>query len=412
MLEETPTTIGQRIWRGLIGLFLGILVLMLIITFLPGDMEESFMNTITGKISTTAGHVGNTPIPIDYFNAARKDCYYRYKEYAPQLATSDDMISNCAFQTLRSVMVGKELAAAFGYQVSQLAVKRELSRQAREYQQQAGDQAGYDEEDLRSVEDIYRNLLRSEPILYRVDTTTSMTLFNSFLHSELKKTESELALENEAKGVRVSLRLVAFTNSDLMEKVESELNITDEMIRTEYDKETKAGTTPKGEDGKPLSFEARKAILTSKIRLDRKSKGLEEKKAELKAIREKGASLEEIAADLSMRPISLQNLTIQDLSSLNYQGQIFRLSQDQGFLKDMSERGFGDKKVGGPYQDGDKNFFVEFTGVTLGSPSVAKQTQAGTEDSTALLSGFFMEMNQSIGKDKPLLRNIRLAGEE
>lgn len=412
MLEETPTTIGQKIWRGLIGLFLGILVLMLIITLLPGDMEDSLMNTLTGKMSTTAGHVGNTPIPIDYFNAARKDCYYRYKEYAPQLATNDDMISNCAFQTLRTVIVGKELADAFGYQVSQLAVKRELSRQAREYQQQAGDQAGYDEEDLRSVEDIYKNLLRSEPILYRVDTTTSMTLFSSFLQSELKKTESELAIENESKGVNISLRLVAFTNSDLMEKVESELNITDEMIRAEYDKETKAGTTPKDEDGKPLSFESREGILTSKIRLDRKSKGLEEKKAELKAIREKGASLEEIAANLNVRPISLQNLSIQDLSSSSYQGQVFHLSQDQDFLKDMSELGFGDKKIGGPYQDGDKNFFVEFTGVTLPNSSVTKPSQSVLKDSTALLAGFFMEMNQSIGKEKPLLRNIRLAGEE
>jgi hypothetical protein len=411
MLEETPTTIGQKIWRGLIGFFLGILVLMLIITLLPaGDMEESLINQLTGRVSTKAGKIGNQSIPMDYFNAARRDCYYQYKEYAPQLADNEGMISNCAFQTLRSVVVGKELADSFGYQISELAIKRELSRQAREYHSQVSQQAGYDKEDLRSVEDIYRNLLRSEPILYRVDVSTAKSLFDGFMRATVKKTESEIGIENESNLAKISIKLVPFNNSVLSEIVDRELTISDDEIRKEYDKETKAGTTPKGENGKPLSFDERKSILTSKIRLDKKNQAIEAKRIELNKKREDGASLEELAQIVSSKPVLFNNLGIQSLSSLSQGDKIYRLTQDQEFLKDMSEKGFGTGKIGGPYKDGEKNYFVEFTSLSLPENLVASGS-IEREDSRSLLGGFFLEINQSLGKERPLVRNVRIAGE-
>lgn len=409
MLEETPQTIGQKIWRGLIGLFLGILVLMLIITLLPGDMEESFMNQITGQMRTTAGEVGKRSIPMDYFNAARRDCYYRYKDYAPQMAANDDMITNCGYQTLRTIFIGKDIADSFGYQVSELAVKRDLSRQAREYHKQASDQAGYDEQDLRSAEEIYKNLLRSEPILYRLETATTMSLFSGFLRTNLMKTPSELALEQEALSTKVSIRLVPFTDAQLAEIIEKDISISDADLQAEYDRETKAGNTPKGEDGKPLPFEARKAILTSKMRLERKNKGLEEKLADLKKLREAGTSLDDLAGKVSSQAQTFSNLSIQDLAGLSIGGQIYRLSQDQSFLKDMSELGFGSKLVGGPYKDGEKNFFVEFSDLKLPTTAIAATDPAPVDRN--FLAGFFMEMSQSYGKDKPLVRYGKGAGE-
>lgn len=410
MLEETPQTIGQKIWRGLIGLFLGVLVLMLIITLLPaGDMEESLIDTLTGRVSTNAGSVGKRSIPMDYFNASRRDCYYRYKDYAPQLASNEAMLSNCAFQTIRSVFVGNDLAESFGYHVSQLAIKRELSRQARELHAQSSNQAGYDDDDIRSVEDIYRNLLRSEPIMYRVESATAMSLFDNFFQSELKKTESELTIEKQAESAKISIRMVPFSHGKVSEIVEKELVISEEELKKEYDKETKAGTTPKGEDGKPLSFEDRKSILTSKIRLDKKNKAMEAKLAEFGKKREEGLSLEELGKMVDAQPVRFNRLGIQDLSGLNHSGNVYRLTQDQGFLRDMSEMGFGSSRIGGPYKDGEKHFFIEFTDLQLPTESAVSGT--ANRDSRSFVGTFFMEINQSIGKEKPLARNVRVVGE-
>ncbi|WCL50312.1 hypothetical protein [Leptospira sp. GIMC2001] len=410
MLEETPTTIGQKIWRGVIGLFLSIMVLMLIITFLPGDMEQNLIDQVTGRMSTTAGKVGDRAISIDYFNAARKNCYFQYKDYAPQLASNEDLLVSCAFQTIRSVFVAGELADAFGYQVSELAIKREMSRQARELHKQQTNQAGYGEEDIRSAEDIYRSILRSEPILFKKESTTSMSLFNSFMRADLRKTTSEQMIEKEAQLAKFGLRLVSVTDAELMNVVEKELVISDEEIRSEYDKETSAGNTPKDPDGKPLSFDARKAILTNKIRLDKKTKALEDRKSLLRVKKEEGASLEELAEAISTKPISLSSLSIGDLSSLSAGGQVYRLSGDQTFLKDMSEIGFGSKKIGGPYKDGDKNIFVEFTELRL-PDTKAPTVSAAIPDDKQMLAGFFQEMIASMSKENPLQRNIRMAGE-
>jgi len=410
MLEENPQTIGQKIWRGLVGLFLGILVVMLIITLLPaGDMEESLINQLTGRVSTQAGSIGGKSIPMDYFNSARKNCYFRYKEYAPNLASDDGILADCAFQTLRSVFVGKEIADAFGYRVSELAIKRELSRQAREYHKEASMQAGFDTEDLRSADEIYRNLLQSEPLLFRIETATAMNLFNEFLYTDLKKSPGQILVEEEAKSARLGLRIVFFPTSVLNEIAERNIEVTDAEILAEYEKETKSGTTPKGEDGKPLSLEDRRSILSSKIRFDKRSKAVDAIRQNLQKMRQDGANLEDLAKFVSTKPVLFRELKIEDLNSINLSGNTLRPLQNGDFLRDMSEIGFGPRRIGGPYQDGDRNYFVEFLSLELPKLSSPKEPQE--MESRNFLASVFLEMNQSVGKERPLIKNIRISSD-
>ncbi|NCN08742.1 MAG: hypothetical protein GW938_02735 [Leptospira sp.] len=408
MLEEKPTSIGQIIWRSVIGLFLAVLVLMLIVTFLPGDLENNLIDQITGRMSTTAGSVGDRSIQMDYFNSARKDCYYRYQDYAPQLAGNEEMLSNCAYETIRTVYIANELAESYGYQVSDLAIKRELSRQARELYKQSSTQAGYGEEDIRSAEEIYKNILRADPMHFRTEKATALSLFDSFLRAEYYKTSSDQAVQKEAENTKISLRLVSINDSDLTTLVESTLVISDEDAKKEYDKETKAGNTPKDPEGKPLSFEARKNILISKMRLEKKNRAVEDMKSSLKAKREKGASLDELALELKEKPITVSNLSIQDLSAITSNGQTYRLTQDTVFLQDLSGLGFGSNKVGGPYKSNDKLIFVEFTDLKIPESKAVAETVEPKLDESRMLFSFFLEMNQSLGKENPLYRNLRV----
>jgi hypothetical protein len=405
MLEEKPTSLGQILIRGIVGLLLAVLVLMLIVTFLPGDLEQNLLDQVTGRMSSNAGSVGNRSIPMDYFNSARKECYFRYKEYAPQMAGNEEMLTNCAYQTIRTVYIAGQMAKSMGYQISELAIKRELSRQARELYKQSSTQAGYSEDDIRSPEEIYKNLLRSEPLHYRTESSTALSLFDNFLRADLNTTPSEINIQNDAKNAKISLRLVGISDLELISVVESELVVSDEEAKKEYDKEVKAGTGPKGADGKALSFEARKSILLSKIRLDKKNRAVEEKKSALKIKKEQGSTLEDIANELKQKPINLSNLSIQDLSSVSNNGQVFRLTQDNAFLQDMGNLGFGSKKIGGPYKSGDKTIFVEFTDLKIPQSNSDLSKIQPNPDDKRLLFSFFLEMNQSISKENPLLRN-------
>ena len=55
ILEEEPVSIAQKIYRVFAGLFIAVLVVMLIFTFIPGDAEQSLLRTITGQDQMTAG---------------------------------------------------------------------------------------------------------------------------------------------------------------------------------------------------------------------------------------------------------------------------------------------------------------------------------------------------------------------
>ena len=56
ILEEEPVSIAQKIYRVFAGLFIAVLVVMLIFTFIPGDAEQSLLRTITGQDQMTAGY--------------------------------------------------------------------------------------------------------------------------------------------------------------------------------------------------------------------------------------------------------------------------------------------------------------------------------------------------------------------
>lgn len=416
-MEEIPLTLGQKIRKVLVGLFLTILVSMLIITLLPaGDMEESLINQLTGRVSTRAGSVGNRDIPMDYFNTARKECYFQYKEIAPNFASNDAILTNCAFQRIRTIYVGKALADAFGFRVTEFAIKKDLSRQARIYHSEFATRAGYDESDTRSVEEIYRDLLREDPLPYRIEAATVQNLFEEFFVSKIFKTPHQLGLEKESQLAKLTLRVLPLTSARLSELAEENLNFSEEELRKEYDKETKSGITPKDESGKPISFEDRKSILIAKLKFDRKNKAVEEKKLELKRLLEDKKTLDALQNYTQSLPYELTNLTIQDLSSKQIGGRVYRISKDPNFLKDMARLGFGKEKVGGPYEDGENYFFVEFRNLSLPEPKKSTMEENNRtiteEESRNYIANIFLEINQSIAKDMPLSRNPRLEGNE
>ncbi len=401
MFEEEATTWKEKLTRAVVGLFLFILVSMLVVTFLPGDAEQSFIGALTGSSSTKAGSIAGRSVPMDYFNAARRDCYYRYQQYSKEMAGNNELIQSCAFSTAKELFVANDIANAVGYRVSETSIKRDLSLQARQIHKETASQAGYGEEDTRTVEQIYQQILRSTPMAYRIDSATGYSLFQGFLDQKYSPSAPEATISTEAKSAKVSFRLVAFTEVNLLNQLESKIQISDADLLSEYEKEKKDGNLTKDANGNLPSFESRKSILTSKLKFDRKRKELEVWKKKIQSLVLSENALEAISKETSQ---SIENISATSLSNLKLlqspKGTSFRLAGDPKFWEELSANPFGKKKVLGPFTDNDKQIYVEFGELTFSpsSPPPSSKPAASPEEllKQNQLLGFFLEINKSM----------------
>jgi hypothetical protein len=407
ILEEEPVSLAQKIYRVFAGLFIAVLVIMLIFTFIPGDAEQSLLRTITGQDQMTAGKVGDESIPIDYFKAARIECYYMFKQRYPAAADDRSMLDNCAYNQVKSLKIDRVLGTASGYFVSDLSIKEDISNEARRIHSQSNTSAGYDKEEVRSVDEIYRSILLSVPMHYRQDSVVSSDLYEKFLYTDVKETEDEKKVKSELESVKISLSYISFSDEDLS-KLVGPIQVTDEEIQKEYDASVANKTVPTGADGKPQSLELRKAIIFNKIQSDTKEKKLSELKA--KILSAKSADNSNLAALGLIAGVKTQELTKISLSSLNAQGKdpksdLPKFLSGSSFLKDMTNMQFGKGKVGGPYTDKDKTFYVEFKDLVIESSNSVEKSVALNDTGSNRVRMFLYEIKQSLGGIYPIQRN-------
>lgn len=238
-MELENVSLKDKIIRAIVAFFLFILVSGLIITFLPGDAEKSFFDVISGRSNLNAGKIGSDSIPMDYFQAAQRDCFFQYRNIAPSLAEDPSTLQSCAFQTIRSLVVTKQIANATGFSVSETGIREELSEEARRIYRESVTGAGYSEEDVRKPEVIYKQILNSAPMQYRVDRKNASSLYDSLLNSDLKKTDGELAVQKESSSARFRLRIVSYTDEQLNKLAEKEIPVSEEVLRVKYENEKK-----------------------------------------------------------------------------------------------------------------------------------------------------------------------------
>ncbi|MDF3818959.1 SurA N-terminal domain-containing protein [Leptospira sp. 96542] len=402
MFEDEPSTLKQKITRLFIGLFLSLLVLMLLFQFIQEDAKQSALGAVTGQSSTKAGSVAGRSIPIDYFNAARQSCYSRYQQqYGRDISQNPEFLNSCAFSMIKELYIGNDIAEAVGFKVSETYIKRELAKQAHQMHKEASAQAGYAEEDTRSVQEIYQQLYRSAPMAFQVDLSTYYFLFNTFVDQTFKPSASEQNLESEAKRAKISFRVVAFSEVDLLNRLENTIQISDLDLKTEYDREVKEGNLSKDASGNFPSFETRKPLLLSKLKFDRKRKEVETWKNKIAAKATEPNGLEAIANETGM-PIELvSNASLSDLKLVtSNRGNSYRLANSPKFWEALGNDPFGKKLVLGPFNDNDKQVFVEFGVLSFGEPLPQKpEDQMADFLKQRQLYSFFLEINQSLAAE-------------
>ena len=235
---------------------------------------------------------------------------------------------------------------------------------------------------------------------YRIDTATGYSIFQGFLDQKLTPSPAEGLIESEAKSAKVSFRLVAFTEVNLLNQIENKLQIPEVELLAEYEKEKKEGNLSKDANGKVPSFEERKSILTSKLKFDKKRKELEVWKKKIESLVLGENALEAIAKETAQSIESISATPLSELKSLRSpKGTTFRLANDPKFWEALSANPFGKKKVLGPFTDNDKQIYVEFGDLSFSKVTVAAQKPVLSPTDFMKqnqLLGFFLEINKSL----------------
>lgn len=393
MFEEEPSSLKDKLVRFLVGIFLFLLVGMLVITFLPGDAEQSFMGAITGQSSTKAGSIAGKTIPVDYFNAARRDCFYNYQRYGREAAGNSELILSCAFSTVKELYVARDISDAVGYHVSETNIKRGLSDQARQAHKEVKSQAGYGEEDSRTVEEIYQQILRAVPMNYRIDYATGFSLFPAFIDQPLSPSPKELELKTEATQAKVSFRVLSFSEVDLLNQLENKIQVTEDEIKKEFEKEKKESKDQN------QTLESRRTILTSKLKFDKKRAELEIWKKNIASKVSLENALDTISKEVNAPIETIPFSPLKDLNSLKSSSKKeYRLGTDTKFWEELARYPFGKKRVAGPFADGDKLVYVEFGDLIFESVSPIKKEDTESEKGRQL-SNFFFEISQALGTE-------------
>jgi len=397
--EEEPT-LGRKIIKIISGFFLTILVSMLILTLLPGDAEQNMFKMITGQDNYSAGKVGDETINPDYFQAARRDCYQRYKDYNPNLANDASELNSCAYDLIKSFKVYRVLSESVGYGVSENRIKELLWEQAKQAHKESYIGAGYSEDDKLKPEDIYRNILRSTPMQYRLDYMVSMTL-DRFLISDLPRSASEKILEAEASAAKISFTYLQFSDSDLLSKI-ADIPVTEEEVRAEYDKSIKENTLQKNPEGKLPTYEERKVLLENKLKVEKRQAQLTEIKAKLLTLKNQNSKIQELA---QITGLGTEDIKDMPLSSLSKPGETRNLgfTRSNAFLKDIGEISFGSGKLSGPYSNGENTAYVEFKELKIQNEPKSDEKN---DRIISNLSMFLMEVNTSLKTIYPVYRKL------
>jgi hypothetical protein len=405
--EKEETTLKDKINRYVIGTFMAILVGTLIITLIPNEAEQNFFRLLTGQDSFSAGKIGDENIPMDYFQTARRDCYQRYKDSQPSAANDVSAINSCAYSGVKSLKVNKVIAEAIGYGVSLQRVKEQIYEQAVQIHKDSSEGAGYADDEKISLEELYRNLLRSVPIHYRQDMLISMGLYKDQFFNRLETSESEKKLKEDAENLKIQLQFIQFSEADLLNKVDSTITITDEELKKVYDDAIASGNAPKNAKGEIPSFEERKPVLYNTLKSEKKQAIVTDLKAKMQALKsQEGTDILKKIAEISGSKLEqTPKVTLSELSKPG--ANTFRFASNSAFLKDLVEIPFGKGKVGGPYTEGNTIGYVEFKELVLeDKPNVKKVIPTEISSDKMKIYTIIEEVNQSVAGRYPVYRKL------
>ena len=356
--------------------FLSVLIIMLMVSFLPGESENAFFSSIFNLGSRNAGMIGDRVISTNFFKLTRKSCIYRYEQYGASVSNSE-IINDCAYDTAQSLMIADRISQKLGFDISSRSVREDLSNQASLSHENSLKQAGYSSEDVLSAEEIYKRMITQLPLDYRIKEKKVSAFYNDFLVSPLEDTKSQLKIKEDMETLTFDLDLLYISNKVLNDLADTRIDTSKETLMKMYEEELKS---KKEDDTKSPTFDEREEFLKRKKLLQERNTKVDELKTEIKQMIStadfytlKNTFLGSKQLNVNESLTSFWNLSIDETKNIN-------LGKNNNFIKDIIN--FEGDKLKGPYNLENGLVLVYYKKITR----LSEQAPKKEDDKSAAMS--------------------------
>lgn len=327
------------------------LVLIMAISFSSQDMSE-ILAILSG--GSKIGSYRGEEIRPEVYRYAEESCKSRYRIEGgiPQV-----FLDQCTADTVRDMMVMPAVVTDLGLDVSEAQIQdRLISALRTEVEIQNRSRLPDDRLSLEQM--VHRELARF-PLSLRL-RLSRLGLFQDYIAVPFPVSEAETQALARAKDSVFELRVIAFTDTDLMKSFTAEAS--EEEMKDLYEKDKKEAEIRAKKEKKEVtypSYEERKEFLKERILTEKKKKRLEELKASLG--QRKDLSLAVVSEKTKQNPdrvtVKFSELNAVSLPS----GKRLNLTGDR-FLADVAVSRDGLK---GPYQDAETTIYLTVEQVKL-----------------------------------------------
>ena len=303
-----------------------------------------------GKIGSFDGK----EIRPEVYGYAYDSCKNRYQIYGE---VPEVFINQCASDTVRDLMVMPAVALDLGLDVSEKQIQDDVISQMK-MQADLQNRTRLADDRLNLEQLIQREMARF-PLSLRV-RLARVGLFHENIAMGFPVSKAELTAIDRAGQSGLSLSVVTFTNTDLLNRFT--VSATETEIAALYETEKKEAEirAKKEKQEEPFqypSLQDRHEFLTQKVIAEKKKKQLEELKSGL-GQKSSTLSLADIAEKTGQSPQRLQ-VRLSDLSHIALNGgKTVNLTADR-FLSDLIA---GTDGLKGPYQDGETTIYLTVDG--------------------------------------------------
>lgn len=365
-----PIDLVKRIGAGFIII---IIALMMAMMFSSQNMSE-ITDIIAGK--DAAGKFGGETIPLRYYAMAQDSCKANYQQFGN---IPDFFLQRCIVGQLKNIYVIPLIAHRLGLEVSSEALEKDILERAKMVYQT---QRAVSEDDRLSLSTIYRRELSRYPKELQMKDAARQKLAEN-MAANFPIPESVLISSRAASGISMQLRIVRFSNAELLGLLEKTIQIDEAEIRKTYEEEQ-----AKLPADQKKSYENERSFVRNRVMNDKKQKALADLKAKLAALTD--PTLEQVAA-LTMSPLrNLGRLTLQNLNTVKISPEETVSLVIPGLLLDMEKP--GNVIRSGPHQEGEHTVYAEISGLTVPQTVMtdkereAEKEKQGQETAQGLMS--------------------------
>ncbi len=354
------------------GIIVIILIIMMGVTFSSQPMDE-ILSILAG--GGKLGHFQGKEISGRVYMLAYDQCQERYRMFG---TVPDYILDQCTANEIKNLYVIPGIGSHLGIRLSKAEAEKQINEAAvAAFRAQNADLAHSD--DRLTLREIYNLEIQRNPLEVRMAVENTMRTYNALRTFPVPESVKNAAAAGES--ITFNVKAVHYTTVDLLRSMDSGVTITEEEIKKAYEEDQKA--KPEAEK-KP--YDSEKERIRNQLQTEKKQARLNEARKTLSELKS-GFTLDDVTR---ITGITAETLGEKNLNSLNSvalgSGSPVAMNKS-GIYAAIAEARSADTYTAGPFEDGDRTYYLEISGVKTGTHA---ETDEGKAAETEVYYGSYM----------------------